>query len=81
MRLIDAELLKTSFERSSHAVDLQTLGEIIDKQPTACDKQEEKKVEEKDGYLYCPTCKECINDDSGYEYPYCPECGQKLDWS
>ena len=27
----------------------------------------------------CPNCKEII-DEFGY-YPYCPNCGQALDWS
>lgn len=27
----------------------------------------------------CPNCKEII-DEFGY-YPYCPNCGQSLDWS
>lgn len=29
----------------------------------------------------CPTCKETVDNNSMIEYPYCPNCGQALDWS
>lgn len=28
----------------------------------------------------CPICEELVNDKK-YKYKYCPNCGQKLDWS
>ena len=28
---------------------------------------------------WCPNCEAYVNEDS--EYKYCPNCGQKLDWS
>ncbi len=28
----------------------------------------------------CSSCKESISNDVGYEYPFCPERGQKLIW-
>lgn len=36
--------------------------------------------------IYCPNCGginiyEITHDDKFVEYPYCPDCGQKLDWS
>ena len=29
----------------------------------------------------CPKCNVGLNQDVPYEYWYCPECGQRLDWS
>lgn len=29
----------------------------------------------------CPNCKQIIQNDSCFEYPHCPYCGQALDWS
>ena len=29
----------------------------------------------------CPTCKSEYSCEKGYEHFYCPNCGQKIDWS
>ncbi len=31
--------------------------------------------------FYCPVCDKRIDDVYYDRYKYCPECGQKLDWS
>ena len=31
-----------------------------------------------DGWLECPTCNKSVN---GTHFPFCPWCGQHLDWS
>lgn len=28
-------------------------------------------------FIYCPSCGECISDESP---SYCPDCGQAIDW-
>ena len=51
---------------------------------------EAKKIVYKKGndgtrWFFCPTCNKIIpktaNCVDQYRYPYCPYCGQKLDWS
>lgn len=39
------------------------------------------KITDNDGWkLYeCPTCREDLDELCGFNY--CPDCGQKLDWS
>lgn len=31
------------------------------------------------GDTHCPVCGEICNYDTIYTYPYCPECGQRID--
>lgn len=33
------------------------------------------------GEHLCPSCKESLHYDNLDSPPYCPDCGQKLDWS
>ncbi len=35
----------------------------------------------KDTVYHCRCCKEFIGFYDVYKYKYCPDCGQKLDWS
>ena len=49
------------------------------------EKQIPKKVDscEKAGDVYgdCPICRQSYTFQKGDEFNFCPECGQKLDWS
>ena len=59
---------------------INVLAELVEK---ATPKKYAERVEFVDEVKWmhasCPNCKEII-DEFGY-YPYCPNCGQALDWS
>ena len=44
-----------------------------------------KKGNDGNRWFFCPTCNKSIPKTSNcidqYKYPYCPYCGEKLDWS
>ena len=46
----------------------------------ALEKQVRKKVIIKKGWEYCPTCKQCLNDEYNTEQNHCDGCGQRLEW-
>ncbi len=55
--------------------------EAIDKAVKATEKTIQKKVINSKGWLECPSCGECLNNDYGTKNNFCPYCGQALDWS
>lgn len=47
-----------------------------------CSKEGISRCVECDYYEYkCPNCKQSAEDETGFEAPNCPYCGQALDWS
>lgn len=39
-----------------------------------------KGIYEADSFTDKFLCPKCRRDMDGYEFPYCPACGQKIDW-
>ena len=39
-----------------------------------------KVIYEADSFTDKFLCPKCRHDMDGYEFPYCPACGQKIDW-
>lgn len=39
-----------------------------------------KVIHETDPFTDRYLCPKCRHDMDGYEFPYCPVCGQKIDW-
>lgn len=80
------DLYKTHLNSSERFLqDIATLQELVDK---ATPKKIKKPMSVEDmGYYSCPVCDGCHYnplDDMSWRLSkanYCPECGQKLDWS
>ena len=54
--------------------DLTEIESAVEKQiPT-------KVIYEADSFTDKYLCPKCRHDMDGYEFPYCPACGQKIDW-
>lgn len=81
--VIEAELMA---ERCNHKLDkdIKIIQELIDKE-TPMKPNYEGDGYDKDGNIIydtwiCPSCETRYEVDYD-EYKYCPNCGQKLDWS
>lgn len=74
---LDSEYLESDGEWTNYEFNTSTITLSIE----ALEKQVEKKGKVFfGGWLDCPNCE---NDISGFEERpnYCPNCGQKIDWS
>ena len=64
-------------QKRAEALDvaIKALEKQIPKKPTM------RHLKHYDSYTdgWCPNCEAYVNEDSGNKY--CPNCGQKLDWS
>lgn len=65
-------------DKESVYKDIETLGELVDKATPRKPRPQFLPM----SYLphRCPVCWEKINDRK-YKFNYCPNCGQKIDWS
>ena len=67
-------------------LDCEDMEELVNTLTIALEKQLPKKVEIMDYVLddinfKCPICKSEYICEKEHEHFYCPNCGQKLDWS
>lgn len=65
-------------DKKSVYKDIETMGELVDK---ATPRKPRPLFLQMAFMPYkCPICEELVNDKK-YKYKYCPNCGQKIDWS
>lgn len=64
--------------------DIDTLGELVEKETPAVPSYEGDGYDENGNMIYdtwfCPNCDERYEVEY-QKYKYCPECGQRIDWS
>ncbi len=61
-------------------IALGALEKRIPKRTKRDTNNEEIKAFVLDAFGFCPICDNAFECYEDYRYPYCPECGQKLDW-
>ena len=74
--------MKNILKENQSETEIETLEKQRAKKPVFFDDVEDEEIKNLCGLWKCPVCERIWGDDTlkGL-FNYCPECGQKLDWT